>query len=91
MIPADGDEERVMREVASMISPDVSRLGSFMHRGLSAPTIEVLIQYGIDAPERLLFMTEFQIRDLPRLNLRSLAEIESYRTKFVRAKPNNRP
>jgi hypothetical protein len=71
-----------------MISADGSKLGLFMHRGLSAPTIEVLIQCGIDAPERLLFMTDFQIRELPRLSLRSLAEIDGYRSS---EQPNNRP
>jgi hypothetical protein len=57
---------------------------SFHNRGLSHPTIAALVDCSIDAPERLLFMTEEQIEAIPCVDKSSLAEIVSYRGKFIR-------
>ena len=55
----------------------------FRYRGLSDRTVDRLVAYGIDAPERLLFITPSQLRSIPGVGKRSLAEIIKYRTRFV--------
>ena len=56
----------------------------FQVRGFSERTIDAIVNYGIDAPERLLFMTESQIRSIPEIGKVSAAEIAEYRAKFPR-------
>jgi DNA-directed RNA polymerase alpha subunit len=56
----------------------------FRDRGLSQRTIQALVDCGIDAPERLLFMTEEQIKNVPGAGKTSLAEIRAYRAKYIR-------
>jgi DNA-directed RNA polymerase alpha subunit len=56
----------------------------FRHRGLSDRTIQALVDCSIDSPERLLFMTEKEIRSIPGIGQVSLAEIIAYREKFIR-------
>jgi DNA-directed RNA polymerase alpha subunit len=56
----------------------------FRHRGLSDRTIQALVDCSIDSPERLLFMTEKEIRLIPGIGKVSLAEIIAYREKFIR-------
>jgi len=56
----------------------------FRHRGLSGRTIQALVDCSIDSPERLLFMTEKEIRSIPGIGKVSLAEIIAYREKFIR-------
>ena len=53
------------------------------HRGLSDRTIQAL-DCSIDSPERLLFMTEKEIRSIPGIGKVSMAEIIAYRGKFIR-------
>ena len=42
-----------------------------------------LIDAGIDAPERLLFMSEQEIRALRGVGKAGLAEIQTYRERFM--------
>jgi hypothetical protein len=56
----------------------------FEKRGFSYQTIEVLVDCSIDAPERLLFMTQKQLKQIPGIDKTSLAEIKAYRAKFIR-------
>jgi DNA-directed RNA polymerase alpha subunit len=55
----------------------------FNNRGLSARTIEALVACGIDAPERLLFATEAELKRLSGIGKASLGEIMRYRTRFL--------
>jgi hypothetical protein len=55
----------------------------FEHRGFSDRTIRALIDSAIAAPERLLFMTEDQLRSIPGIGNVSLAEIIAYRDRFI--------
>ena len=56
----------------------------FWDRGFSRRTIKAL-QDRIDAPERLLFATEEEIRRAPGIGKISLAEIMNYRSRFIPA------
>jgi DNA-directed RNA polymerase alpha subunit len=56
----------------------------FRQRGLSDRTIQALVDCSIDSPERLLFMTEKEIRLIPGIGKVSLVEIIAYREKFIR-------
>jgi hypothetical protein len=51
-------------------------------RGLSQSTAESLIAHGLDLPERLLFMTESAIQEIPGIGETALAEIRAYRARF---------
>jgi DNA-directed RNA polymerase alpha subunit len=55
----------------------------FDHRRLSARTIDALAACGIDAPERLLFATEAELKNLPGIGKASLGEIMRYRMRFL--------
>jgi DNA-directed RNA polymerase alpha subunit len=56
----------------------------FDDRGFSHQTIQALVDCSIDAPERLLFMTEKQIRKIPGISKTSMTEIKAYRERFIR-------
>jgi hypothetical protein len=60
-------------------------LGSrlFRDRELSDRTIKALVKHGIDAPERLLFMTPEQLRVVPGVGNASFKEIVAYRARFL--------
>jgi hypothetical protein len=59
---------------------EVSR---FDRCGLSKRTIAAIVACGIDAPERLLFMTEAALKSIPGIGKASLSEIEDYRARYV--------
>jgi hypothetical protein len=59
-----------------------NRREAFSGRGFSKRIIEALV--AIDAPERLLFMTEKQVKSIPGIGKASIAEIMAYRAKFIR-------
>ena len=44
---------------------------------------EALVKAGIDAPERLLFMSKVEIAALPGVGPAARREIEAYRMRFV--------
>jgi hypothetical protein len=57
----------------------------FQNRGLSDRTVKALLDCGIDAPERLLFMTTAQLAEIPGVGKVSFDEIMQYRSRFVSA------
>jgi DNA-directed RNA polymerase alpha subunit len=52
-------------------------------RGFSDRTINALIDCEIDSPERLLFMTKKQLKSIPGIGKVSMAELTSYRDRFL--------
>jgi hypothetical protein len=54
----------------------------FRDRGLSARTIKLLIAACIDAPERLLIITDTETKALPGIHPAALGEIVGYRAKY---------
>jgi DNA-directed RNA polymerase alpha subunit len=64
---------------------EAARLAPFTGRGLGHRTINALVSAGIDAPERLLFMTPTQLAHVPGIGKISMAEIANYRSKFLPA------
>jgi DNA-directed RNA polymerase alpha subunit len=65
------------------IAGKIIKMTPFQNRGLSDRTIEALTKHGVDAPERLLFMTERDLRLIPGVGKASLAEILAYRARFL--------
>jgi DNA-directed RNA polymerase alpha subunit len=55
----------------------------FSHRGFSNRTIDALIAHGIDLPERLLFVTEADLKSIPGIGEASFEEIVRYRTRLI--------
>jgi DNA-directed RNA polymerase alpha subunit len=55
----------------------------FDDRGFSRRTIDALVARGIDAPERLLFATEAELKQIPGVGRASLGEIMGYRARFL--------
>jgi hypothetical protein len=55
----------------------------FTARGFSHLTIKTLVVAGIDAPERLLFADEADLRTIPGLDEEALGEIARYRAQFT--------
>jgi hypothetical protein len=45
--------------------------------------IDALVSAGIDAPERLLFMTDVELREIPGIGKAGIAEIAKYRSRFI--------
>jgi DNA-directed RNA polymerase alpha subunit len=74
---------RVLADVDQSAYKHVLDHRPFSGRGLSNRTIEALIASAIDAPERLLFMTPAQLRDILGIGKASLAEIMKYRSRFL--------
>ena len=56
----------------------------FEHRDFSERTIKTLIACAIDSPERLLFLREETLRDIPGVGAAAMSEISKYRAKFSR-------
>jgi hypothetical protein len=63
----------------------IALMGSFLFnvRGFSRTTVDAVVACGIDAPERLLFMAEDQIAQIPGIGEASLREIMQYRQLFL--------
>ena len=63
---------------------DTRRKGApFAYRGFSERTIRNMVASGIDAPERLLYLTETQLKRIPGTGAKSMAEIKAYRARFI--------
>jgi hypothetical protein len=58
----------------------INKMARFRDRGLSNRTIEALVKHGIDAPERVLFMKEDQLRTIRGISMR---ELRAYRARFI--------
>lgn len=61
----------------------ISRDRMFSDRDFSNRTIEALVARGIDAPERLLFATEKELKAIPGIGRVGLGEIMRYRQRFL--------
>jgi DNA-directed RNA polymerase alpha subunit len=81
--PSNEQRMAVMR-AANTIAREASKGDMFRGRGLSNRTVDALVNFGIDAPEHLLFMTEEEIKKIPGVGKSSLAEIRDYRAQFMR-------
>jgi DNA-directed RNA polymerase alpha subunit len=77
-------QPRASLKVAKDSTHFILSTAPFCDRGLSQRTIQALVDCSIDAPERLLFMTEDQLKNIPGAGKESLAEIRAYRDKFIR-------
>jgi hypothetical protein len=55
----------------------------FEGRGFSRRTVDALLAHGISAPERLLFMSETELHNIPDIGLISLGEILRYRRQHL--------
>jgi hypothetical protein len=82
LIPTDAQKEG-MREAAAAWGRSMLYMSRFRDRKLSPHTIEALIAHGIDAPERLLFMTKADLKAIPGIGKSSMAEIAAYRAIFI--------
>lgn len=71
-----------LRNRADFAQEYLARL-PFGNRGFSDRTINVLVAGGIDAPERLLFVTEAGLRQISGVGPTSLREIMRYRARFL--------
>jgi hypothetical protein len=49
----------------------------------SSHVTQALVSHGIDAPERLLFMSDAEIHDVPGLGKGALGEVKLYRDQFL--------
>jgi hypothetical protein len=58
----------------------------FTARGFSHSTIKTLVIGGIDAPERLLFVTEADLLAIPGIDETAAKAIAQYRARFAAAK-----
>ncbi len=76
--------QTVMAQVHARVLP----AAPFAHRGFSRHTIDALCAHGIDFPERLLFATKAELKDIPEIGKASLNEIMSYRARFLNATIN---
>jgi len=56
----------------------------FAYRGLSSRITDALIAAGIDAPERLLFLTEAELKRIPGIGKVGHGEIMRYRDRFLK-------
>jgi DNA-directed RNA polymerase alpha subunit len=73
----------VAREVLVQTARKIVSISPFKDRGFSERTIEALVACGIDAPERLLFSTEAELKQIPGIGKASLEEIIKYRARFL--------
>jgi hypothetical protein len=72
--------------VAQVLKPiydAIREMEAFKNRGLSHRTIKALVDCGIDAPERILFMPEAHLRRIPGVDAASLKELKAYRARFI--------
>jgi hypothetical protein len=78
-----------MASASGRFNPKSTRLRSspsarFEHRDFSDRTIQALVACAIDSPERLLFLREETLVDIPGVGAAALSEISKYRAKFSR-------
>ena len=81
---------KVWKEAAQQLAQLMLERSAFSGRGFRDRTVEALVAFGIYEPERLLFMSERQIKAIPGVGKTSMAEISAYRKRLLkmrRAKP----
>jgi DNA-directed RNA polymerase alpha subunit len=69
---------------AERTAADILRCALFYGRGFSRRTANALFTRGIDAPERLLFASEAELKKIPGIGKVSLDEIMRYRARYIR-------
>ncbi len=83
---SEGQQGAAVQALPSAIKPIVDELheaAPFANRGFSERTVRAILGCGIDAPERLLFMSEEQLRAIPGIGRLSFKEIVAYRGRFL--------
>lgn len=78
-------DRRAASHAAHQLAGSLLERAPFASRGFSERTIKAVVGCGIDAPERLLFMTSVQIASIPGLGKSSVAEVAKYRSRFLRS------
>jgi len=79
---ASAAQEASVRGIEPIVDP--RRKGaSFAHRKFSERAIRNMVACGIDAPERLLYMTETQLNQISGIEAKSLEEIRAYRARSI--------
>jgi hypothetical protein len=79
-----GSKEATMTNDPTLQKSERSHQNFCAGRGLNEQTIKVLRANGIEEPERLLFMTEAQIKVIPGIGKVAMSNIAAYRAKFLR-------
>jgi hypothetical protein len=70
------------RQDALAAARALSRRSAFSDRSFSGRTVDDLISSGIDSPERLLFLSETELRKL-KIGPAGFKEITRYRERFL--------
>jgi DNA-directed RNA polymerase alpha subunit len=83
MAPKSRKGTEAVADVLKPIYDAIREMESFKYRGLSHRTIKALVDCGIDAPERILFMPEAHLRRIPGVGAASLKELKAYRARFI--------
>jgi DNA-directed RNA polymerase alpha subunit len=83
MAPKSGKETKAVAQVLKPIYDAIREMEAFKNRGLSHRTIKALVDCGIDAPERILFMQEAHLRQIPGVGAASMKELKAYRSRFI--------
>lgn len=76
-------EKQAAIRVATEIARTTLSGNIFRDRGFSERTVKALVTRGIDAPERLLFATETELKQIPGIGKASFGEIMTYRARFL--------
>jgi hypothetical protein len=77
------EEQKQAAKKARLASTIAAEPAPFRDRGFNDHTIRALVDYGIDAPERLLFMQPAELKNIRGIGKASFEEIMRYRAKFV--------
>jgi hypothetical protein len=77
-------DRRALERVSNAVYGKL-RTTLFQQRGFSNRVVDALVQAGIDAPERLLFMTETELHAITGIGRAGFAEIAAYRSRFTPA------
>lgn len=77
-----GSEEDEMNDPTQQSSD--GKWSQYAGRGLNDRTVEALVANGIFEPERLLFMTEAQLKVIPGIGKVAMSNIGVYRARFLR-------
>jgi ERCC4-type nuclease len=83
------EAEKEATRLATLMGSSIHQAGQthqFQNRGFGERTIKALAK-SVDAPERLLFMTEHEIEKIPGIGEASVREIRLYREKFLPGEP----
>jgi hypothetical protein len=64
-------------------SAELGRRALFANRGFSDRLIEALLAHGLDAPERLLFMSGPALKCIPGVGLKGWSDLDAYRRRFL--------